>query len=391
MAFLLGGKCNPLRLKSLTLHRTDCKDLKRIHTSAIGIMSGTSLDGLDLAYCDFEYDGNWHFAIKKTRCVSYDDSWRSALAAAHQIPKDALQKLDVDLGIFIAEQINDFLNDAGFSTPDLVCSHGHTVFHDPANKFTLQIGSGADIAQETGIICIYDFRSLDVSLGGQGAPLVPIGDELLFSEYDACLNLGGFSNVSFRRNDERIAFDICPVNIGLNPLAQQLGLPYDENGNIARTGSVDQLLLQKLNTLPIYKDSSQPSFAREWLERSFLPLVNSSNAKTEDLLSTLTEHAAIKIAEVLNKSLGNSSVLVTGGGVRNAYLMERIQTLSEAKIIIPNDELIDFKEALIFAFLGVLRLHDKTNVLSSVTGAERDSSSGVIHVGAYGNTPSTGR
>ena len=183
-------------------------------------MSGTSLDGLDLAWCRFQYDGEWSYSIRESVCIPYDENWRSALATAHLSDKDPLCRLDVEFGEFIAQQVTGFLHTAKLPAPDLVCSHGHTVFHDPAQKLTLQIGSGERIAEKTGIKCVSDFRSLDVSLGGQGAPLVPIGDELLFGQYDACLNLGGFSNISFRENGVRIAFDICPVNICCRSFSQ---------------------------------------------------------------------------------------------------------------------------------------------------------------------------
>ncbi|MBL4586344.1 MAG: anhydro-N-acetylmuramic acid kinase [Flavobacteriales bacterium] len=359
-----------------------------MRTSAIGIMSGTSLDGLDLAFCHFIYDGKWHFEITKTAFIGYDEAWRHLLATAHRIPKTELQELDIRFGKYIAQQVNRFLAENRLPKPDLVCSHGHTVFHDPSKKYTLQIGSGRIISEETGLNCVSDFRSLDVALGGQGAPLVPIGDALLFSQFEACLNLGGFSNISFREAEKRVAFDICPVNIALNPLAELLGKPFDRNGEMARSGNIETELLHQLNSLSIYNDANRPSLSREWLEKTFLPLIKNSAATTHDKLRTLTEHSAQKIAAVINANIPEGQILITGGGAKNGFLMERISTLSHAKIIIPSSEIIDFKEALIFAFLGVLRWHDKINVLSSVTGSERDSSSGIIHVGTNGNTPS---
>ena len=343
-------------------------------------MSGTSLDGLDLCYTNFTFVKKWHFEIVKSEFIPYDEPWQSALGKAHSYGKPELDQLELDFARFTADAVNQFLSKSNLSKPDLLCSHGHTVFHDPKNGITRQIGDGRTIANSTGITCVSDFRSEDVSLGGEGAPLVPIGDELLFSEYEACLNLGGFSNISFPEENERRAFDICPVNIILNPLANLLGKEFDKDGEIARFGSINQPLLSKLNNLPLYSQSPRPSLAREWVEQSFKPLVEKSRALTENKIATITEHSAQQIALVINEKTKHGNVLVSGGGAKNKFLIERIKSLSEAEVVIPNPEIIDFKEALIFAFLGVLKFHNQTNVLRSVTGASRDSSSGVINI-----------
>jgi anhydro-N-acetylmuramic acid kinase len=289
-----------------------------------------------------------------------------------------LELLNDAFGKFIGESVNVFIDKFSLQKPDIVCSHGHTVFHEPASKFTLQIGNGNIISERTGIICVSDFRSLDVSLGGQGAPLVPVGDQHLFSEYDACLNLGGFSNISFKERGERLAFDICPVNISLNPLANLLNKPFDYNGEIARSGHLQPELLKQLNALPIYKLDKRPSLAREWLEKVFNPVIENTNCCTEDKLRTVTEHVAEQISVVINSRVGAGRVLVTGGGTRNGFLMERLSQLSSVEVVIPNEEILDYKEALIFAFLGVLRMRDQNNVLRSVTGAQTDSCSGLV-------------
>lgn len=354
--------------------------LKAAKTSAIGIMSGTSLDGLDLCYAEFVYDDIWGFKILETKFIPYDDKWRSSLSNAHGLLQEDLDRLHFDFGDFTASCVNEFLKNSKHPKPDLICSHGHTVFHDPANGVTLQIGDGKTIARETGITCISDFRSEDVALGGQGAPLVPIGDELLFSNYEACLNLGGFSNISFREENERKAFDICPVNITLNPLANLLGKEYDRNGEIARSGSVNQELLDNLNALSLYTTSLRPSLAREWLESDVQPIIESSSAPTQDKITTVTEHAAHQIALVINSKAQNGRVLVTGGGAKNEFLVERLRKLSNSEIVVPELEIVDFKEALIFGFLGVLKHHGQVNVLRSVTGAARNSSSGKINI-----------
>ena len=348
-------------------------------TTAIGIMSGTSLDGLDLCYVEFTFDGKWEFKIVAADCIRYDKQWSYKLGNAHTFSPEKLRILNVAFGMYIGDQVNAFLKKFGLPKPDMVCSHGHTVFHEPAKKLTLQIGDGQAMAEICGITTVSDFRSLDVSLGGQGAPLVPIGDELLFPRHTACLNLGGFSNISFRENGERRAFDVCPVNIVLNSLANKLGKPFDKDGLLARSGRLNRKLLAELNSLPIYHGTERPSLAREWLENEFIPLVDKAPISTTGKLRTVTEHAARQISSVINDKALRGGVLVTGGGVWNDFLLYRIVALSKAIIMLRKRKTTDYKEALIFAFLGVLRMRNETNVLRSVTGASRDSSSGVIH------------
>ena len=354
--------------------------LQQIKASAIGVMSGTSLDGLDLAYCTFVYDQKWSFEIVCSTCISYDDKWKNALSEAHLLPAEKLLELDNDFGTFIGEQVSAFLSELSIEKTNLICSHGHTVFHDPSNKYTLQIGSGANICSATRIDTVFDFRSLDVSLGGQGAPLVPIGDELLFPEYAACLNLGGFSNISFKVNDTRVAFDVCPVNMALNHLSQKLGHSFDRNGNLAGRGIVNEELLSTLNDLDIYHAALRVSLAREWFEQSFLPVIDGSSISDFDKLRTVVEHVAVRISNASEKNVASGKLLVTGGGAKNSLLMERIKALSNLDIVIPNVEIVDYKEALIFAFLGVLRVNGINNVLRSVTGATTDSCSGIVHL-----------
>lgn len=348
-------------------------------TTALGIMSGTSLDGLDLCLTEFHFDGKWNFKITQADCVDYNDEWRRKLASAHELSEEKIQRLHVEFGHFIGENVNSFLKRDSLAKPEIVCSHGHTVFHQPEKGITVQIGDGQTIANATGITCVNDFRSLDVSLGGQGAPLVPIGDELLFSEFDACLNLGGFSNISFKEDGERRAFDICPVNIVLNEFANRLGKPFDHNGELARSGKLNEALLDQLNSLNLYTEEIRPSLAREWVESTINPLLNESGLTEVDIMRTFVEHVAIQIARVIERKAAGGSVLVTGGGAYNSFLMDRMSAYCLADLIIPDKQTIEFKEALIFAFLGVLRINDEINVLHSVTGASRDSCSGTIH------------
>jgi anhydro-N-acetylmuramic acid kinase len=348
-------------------------------TTALGIMSGTSLDGLDLCLTEFHFDEKWNFEIIHAECLDYDDDWRRKLGTAHELSEEKLQQLHIDFGQFIGENVNSFLEKNHLSKPEIVCSHGHTVFHQPEKGITVQIGDGQIISDITGITCVNDFRSLDVSLGGQGAPLVPIGDELLFSEFDACLNLGGFSNISFKEGGERRAFDICPMNIVLNELANRLSKPFDDNGELAKSGNLNEALLNQLNSLNLYTDEIRPSLAREWVETAVNPLLNESGLSEMDIMRTFVEHVAIQIARVVERKAAGGSVLITGGGAYNSFLMERMNSYCLADLIIPYKQTIEFKEALIFAFLGVLRINDEINVLRSVTGAIQNSSSGSIH------------
>jgi len=343
----------------------------------IGVMSGTSLDGLDIAYCIFIFDdGKWTFQISKATTISYDNELKKSLVDLPKSTSIDLAKTNVDFGYYIGAQINKFIQENKFQ-PDFIASHGHTVFHQPNEKYTLQIGDGNAIAATTGLPVIYDFRSLDMALGGQGAPLVPIGDRLLFDQYDFCLNLGGFANISLEKENRRIAFDICPVNIVLNELAKAENELFDNGGKLAESGNVNLELLNELNKLDFYKKNAPKSLGREWVEKNIYPLLKSYNISNIDLLSTYTEHAAIQLANVLNGNHG-SSVLITGGGAFNSYLMNRLQSLVSTKIHIPEHSIVEYKEALVFAFLGLLRMRNEINCLSSVTGASRDSSCGLV-------------
>lgn len=336
----------------------------------IGLMSGTSLDGVDIAFCHFNKKENWNFEIIKAETIEYSKFWINKLRQLPDSNPDEIKKSHVEYGHFLGELVKKFISENDF-TPEYIASHGHTIFHEPDKKITFQLGDGAAIFASSGLLVIFDFRSLDVKLGGQGAPLVPIGDKLLFGEYDFCLNLGGFSNISFDKNGIRIAFDICPVNIILNKLAGELGKDFDKDGQLASSGKVDQDLLNDLNNLNYYQKQPPKSLANEWLQKEFIPLLNNSNISTVDKMRTLVEHFAIQIANSSNTGI-HGRILTTGGGAFNKFLISRIKHYNQNKIIIPANEIINFKEAMIFAFLGVLKLRDEVNCLSSVTGASRD-------------------
>ncbi|MAW21587.1 MAG: anhydro-N-acetylmuramic acid kinase [Flavobacteriales bacterium] len=338
--------------------------------TVLGVMSGTSLDGVDFALCTFEKNETWKFKIKKCNTINYNKTWRNTLQNLHKENKETIAKVNIEYGKYLAGLINTFLDK---DRVDFISSHGHTIFHAPNNNYTLQIGDGNIISQKTQLTTINDFRSLDVSLGGQGAPLVPIGDLHLFQDYKYCINLGGFANISIKENNSITAFDICPVNIVMNLLSKKLGKEYDENGCFAKNGILVPKLLEKLNALAFYQQKPPKSLGREWVENFINPII--LTYKSEDVLNTLCEHIAMQIS----KHLTDKKVLFTGGGVYNKYLMNRIKHYSNAQIIIPSKKIIDYKEALIFAFLGVLRSINKVNCLRSVTGATRDNCGGIIH------------
>ncbi|RTY84273.1 anhydro-N-acetylmuramic acid kinase [Flavobacterium sp. LS1P28] len=345
----------------------------------IGVMSGTSLDGVDLAYIVFTVKNNeWDFQILESETVPYSIDWLNKLKIAVGFSETALEKLNQDYTQLLAAIISDFIEKHEIKNLDAVCSHGHTILHQPQNGFTLQIGNLPEIAPLISQTVVCDFRIQDVQLGGQGAPLVPIGDRILFSEYEYCMNLGGFSNVSFEQNNKRIAFDISPVNTVLNFYANKLGLDYDDKGSISKTGICNKDLVQELNALDFYQKKHPKSLGFEFVKETVLPIIESYSISIKDKLHTFTEHVALQIAVALPNKKG--SLFITGGGAYNDFLMERIQChLPEMKIIIPSTKILEFKEALIFALLGVLKLRGEINVLSSVTGAKSDHSSGIIY------------
>jgi anhydro-N-acetylmuramic acid kinase len=342
---------------------------------AIGLMSGTSLDGLDICFAKFEKQDSWNFGILKAETIPYPKVWEEQLRNSIHLSAVELLELHSEYGFYLGKSVKNFIEKHQLENIDVIASHGHTVFHQPQKKFTLQIGDGRAIKIETKLPVIYDFRSQDVLMGGNGAPLVPIGDELLFSQYDACLNLGGFSNISLKINDKRIAFDIAPVNIVLNKLAQKFNKNFDENGYLAKKGEINDELLSELNSLDFYQQSYPKSLGIEWCNENIFPLFK--NIETVDILATFTEHAAHQISKIFNENQ-LKNVLFTGGGTYNQYLIEKIKAKTSTEIIIPEKEIIEYKEALIFAFMGILRLNNEINVLSSATGSSQDHSSGII-------------
>lgn len=338
----------------------------------LGTMSGTSLDGLDMCAVVFSEDS---YEIIAAETIAYPKDIQTQLTHAHELSGLDLHQLDVVYGYFCGKQIVDFIKHKKLQL-DFISSHGHTVFHTPHTGLTVQIGSGAHLAATTGISVISDFRTLDVAHGGQGAPLVPIGDEFLFSEYDYCLNIGGFANVSSKESNLRIAWDICAANIVLNQFALKFGKDYDYNGIIGKQGEINNELLQKLNAIAYYSQIPPKSLGREWVEKNIMPIFNLYSISSNDMMRTYYEHIAQQIGNALSRN--NTKTLCTGGGIHNSFLMSLIQIYSKSTLIIPNPNIIDFKEALIFAYLGYLRVHKKPNCLASVTGASKNVCGGVI-------------
>ncbi len=342
----------------------------------LGIMSGTSLDGLDLALCTFKKQGpGWSYKLLYSETIPYEGTWVRKLESAPGLSGLELNLLDREFGQFIADRALSVVGSGGLKT-DLIASHGHTVFHQPGASFTCQIGNPQVIAVKTGILTAGNFRELDILYGGQGAPLVPVGDEHLFGEYDYCLNLGGYANLSYKKDSLRLARDVCPVSALLNHYARELGLPFDRDGKAGRSGNLNVPLLEHLNGLPYYSQEGPGSLSREWLELEIFPLLNEFRLPVTDLLRTLCEHIAIQVSRQVRN---HSRVLVTGGGAYNTFLVERITHHTRSDIVIPSPDVVEFKEALVFAFLGLLRLREEINCYASVTGAERDSCSGILY------------
>lgn len=343
----------------------------------IGVMSGTSLDGIDLAYITFTFSDIWNFKIEVAETVEYNPYWLKILSCLTTRSSEELKEIDIKYSIYLANTIKAFINKNTINQIDIICSHGHTALHQPEMGLTYQIGNRDLVAKETKVPVICDFRVQDVKLGGQGAPLVPVGDWLLFGDYDYCLNLGGFANISTQKGNSRIAYDICAVNIVLNHYSETLGYNYDDKGEIASTGYINEELFEQLNSLDFYFHSFPKSLGLEWVKKEIFPLIDNYDINPKDVLRTYTEHIAFQISkEIINRK--NSIVLVTGGGAYNLFLIERIMSMTNSEIFIPDRLIIEYKEALIFGLLGVLKLRGEINCLSSVTGAKYDHSSGKI-------------
>lgn len=343
---------------------------------ALGAMSGSSLDGLDLALCEFRLSrGRWAYRIERARTVRFPEKLQARLATAMEASAFEHVQLDAELGAFIGQACRRFLKG---DRVDVIGSHGHTIFHQPSLGFSTQIGSGARIAAEAGAPVVCDFRSADVANGGQGAPLVPLAERLIFPEHRAFLNIGGICNVSIHSVKKVLGFDACIGNQALNQLANEAGAEFDRDGRMARRGTIHNGLLDRLSRLPFHAAKPPKSLGREWFVKEVLPLINERGITLEDRLRTVTEHIAIQVASALPS--GAPTVLITGGGARNRFLLERIAAHAKPLVEVPTPIVIDFKESLAFALLAVLRLRGEPTALASVTGAKRDSCGGALHL-----------
>jgi anhydro-N-acetylmuramic acid kinase len=349
-----------------------------------GLMSGTSLDGLDIAVCTFEFNNNkWDYKTLASTTIEYSAAFKEELNAAMTLSGEALIALDRAFGTLQGRAVKKFIDENGLHV-DLVSAHGHTIFHNPGEGYTLQIGNGASLYAASGIPVVTDLRSVDVAFGGQGAPLVPLGDALLFGQYSGCLNLGGIANISYLKNNTPIAYDICEVNIVLNALALKLGKSSDDGGKIARGGQIIPALFEALNNLPFYKQSPPKSLGREWVDTEVFSIINTYQDPVENILHTCVMHSAQQIASCLSSlptSNNKQQLLITGGGAFNTFLIECIQKYAEEHIelILPDTNTIQFKEAIIFGFLGLLRMQNLANAKSTVTGASMDTIGGALY------------
>ncbi|HEX6892012.1 MAG TPA: anhydro-N-acetylmuramic acid kinase [Chryseolinea sp.] len=350
----------------------------RNNFKAIGLMSGTSLDGLDIAYAHFAKNkGQWSFSLKKSTTIRYSSAWVQKLSTAQHLTGEQLLELDSAYGKFLGKVCSDFIRRNRLKV-DFIASHGHTIFHQPKKRFTYQLGNGSAIHAACGVPVVYDFRSLDVMQGGEGAPLVPVGDKFLFSDYDVCLNLGGIANLSREVGGKRVAFDICFANMGLNYLASKIEKEFDKNGALSSEGEIDMAMLKKLDAVYSSLRKSRPSLGREMFEARIKPVLDDPGVDLKDKLRTMTLSSAKEIALAITSEKKRCNVLCTGGGAFNSFFISQLldQCGDNITLIIPDSDVIKFKEAIVFAFLGVLRVRGETNCLKSVTGAISDSCSG---------------
>jgi anhydro-N-acetylmuramic acid kinase len=355
---------------------------------AIGLMSGSSLDGLDIVFAEFtEQGGKWSFEIKAADCYPFEKELSERLRAAASLSAYDYLLLHTSFGNYLGDKVNQFI-DANrlHHQVQLISSHGHTVFHAPQKRMTAQLGDGAAIAAATGINVVSELRALDVALGGQGAPIVPMGEKLLLPDHSFLLNIGGIANISCKKQEQYIAFDICPANRVLNMLAALQGEAYDKDGRSASAGNVLDDVLDKLNRLNYYKQPYPKSLANEFGTAEVFPLLPTFSIA--DALRTYVEHIAVQVrnavAPFADSSTPNHQLLVTGGGAHNQFLVERIKhhlAGLNIAVIIPEKNIVDYKEALVMALLGILRWREQNTVMSSVTGAGRDSIGGAVWIG----------
>lgn len=355
----------------------------------IGLMSGSSGDGLDIAFVTLEENrGKWNFEIVHADCVPYSDAWQKRISQATTLSAYEFQLFHHEYGVYTGSLVNNFVEQYNLAyRVQLIGSHGHTIFHNPSRGISVQAGSGAAIAALTGINVISDLRSMDLALGGQGAPIVPVGEQLLFSEFDYYLNLGGIANVSVKKENTWRAWDVCAANRVLNAVAAMNDKLYDDKGAMARTGKTDTTLLTKLNALDYYKLASPKSLGNDFADQTIIPLLQQTDLSIPDLLHTYCRHIAQQIMYSLLPLKQNqepATMLITGGGAFNDFLVQCIeQELNSLgiKAVLPVPAVIKFKEALIMALMAVLRWREEYTCYAASTGAKRNSIGGAIWMG----------
>lgn len=340
-------------------------------------MSGTSIDGVDIIYVNFKLDKYWKYEIINSKTYKYTKKWNVILQDISQEKIHVIKKIDVDYTRLLSKYIKDFINEFSIDEIDFISSHGHTALHQPSNSLTYQIGNLPILAKYINQKVVCDFRVQDVRLGGQGAPLVPVGEEYLFPQYNTFINLGGFANITRKNKDILIAYDICPINIVFNHLSRKIELKYDDRGYIASSGNINEDLYSHLQRLNYYKKEPPKSLGVEWVNNQIHSILkNFHDTPIKDLMNTFSNHFAFQIAKNIELQ---DQVLITGGGAYNDFLIETIKKLTNSKLTIPDPKIIEYKEALIFSFLGLLRVLEINNCYSSVTGAKKDHCSGIIY------------
>jgi anhydro-N-acetylmuramic acid kinase len=357
---------------------------------AIGLMSGSSLDGLDIVFVELHVHANaWSYQILVADCYPYTEEWKQKLQNATTLSALDYQLLHTEYGHYLGAEVNRFIEAAGIQYQvALIASHGHTTFHLPGQRMTAQLGDGAAIAAETGLPVISDLRALDVALGGQGAPIVPIGEKLLWKEYSMFLNIGGIANISFDTPNAYIAFDVCPANRVLNLLCRQINLEFDDGGQLAEAGQINDELLEALNALDYYNLPFPKSLANDFGTDVIFPMIKERELHHTDELRTYTEHIVQQVRNAvaanlqhINTAADGTKLLITGGGAFNSFLVNRLTEElrdSGVQVEVPDKQLVNYKEALVMALIGVLRWRQEDNVLSSVTGAQRNSIGGAL-------------
>ncbi len=360
----------------------------------VGLMSGSSLDGIDLSYCSYSTSGDafdWELLNHATYPIP--DTWKSRLLHLPEQSAKTFVKTHTYFGHFLSEVINDFIERQKI-TPDFIASHGHTIFHEPNKRFTTQIGCGAAIATQTGLPVINDFRIQDISINGEGTPLAPAADLFLFEGYDFYLNLGGIANLTAKTVDQLVAFDVCPANQLLNFLANQINLAYDKDGILAKSGQLLPALMERLRDFEYYRMSYPKSLDNSWIKKEVLSIFQQFEEPVQDKLHTTCKFIAEEITNSLSTviqslKMGKNNhykLLATGGGTFNEFLLECIVESNTKgnlpiEVVLPEKEIIDFKEAILMGLLGVLRVQNRPNCFASVTGAKYDTIGGIVHQG----------